>query len=56
MAAAFEDAVSPTVTLPGGGLMSVHAVNARRDGDSQPDWYDQVWLGFDPASAILLRD
>jgi putrescine transport system ATP-binding protein len=44
------------VTLPGGGLMSVHAVNARRDGDSQPDWYDQVWLGFDPASAILLRD
>ena len=44
------------VTLPGGGLISVHAVNAERGGDLRPDWHDQVWLGFDPSAAILLRD
>ncbi|MBA4349632.1 MAG: polyamine ABC transporter ATP-binding protein [Rhodobacter sp.] len=43
------------VILPGGGLMSVHAVNARRAGEARPDWNDRVWLSFDPASAILLR-
>lgn len=44
------------VNLPGGGLMSVHAVNARRTGDARPDWNDRVWLSFDPSAAILLRD
>ena len=46
------------VTLPGGGLILVHAVNARRGGDGAPalDWEDRVWLSFDPAAAILLKD
>ncbi len=46
------------VTLPGGGLVLVHAVNARRGSDSArpADWDDAVWLSFDPASAILLTD
>ncbi len=44
------------ITLPGGDLLSVHAVNARRGGDSRPDWNDQVWLSFAPEAAILLRD
>ncbi|MFN3824550.1 MAG: ABC transporter ATP-binding protein [Pseudorhodobacter sp.] len=46
------------VTLPGGELMSVHAVNARRgaEGASALDWEDRVWLSFDPAAAILLTD
>jgi putrescine transport system ATP-binding protein len=43
------------VILPSGELISVHAVNARRE-DNRPDWYDKIWLRFDPASAILLRD
>jgi putrescine transport system ATP-binding protein len=46
------------VTLPGGELLSVHAVNARRshEGDRPADWDDRVWLSFEPASAILLTD
>lgn len=44
------------ITLPGGELISVHAVNARRAGEPQPDWYDKVWLTFEPASAILLTE
>ena len=44
------------VTLPSGQLISVHAVNARRQDDRRPDWDDKVWVSFDPASAILLRD
>ncbi len=44
------------ITLPGGGLLSVHAVNARRGAENRPDWYDRVWLSFDPSAAILLRD
>jgi putrescine transport system ATP-binding protein len=43
------------VILPGGELMQVHAVNARR-GDTSADWDDAVWLSFDPAAAILLTD
>jgi putrescine transport system ATP-binding protein len=43
------------VILPSGDLISVHAVNAKRE-DNRPDWYDNIWLGFDAASAILLRD
>lgn len=46
------------VTLPGGGLVHVHAVNARRAGEAGrlADWDDQVWLSFDPASVLLLRE
>lgn len=44
------------ITLPGGGLLSVHAVNARRGAENRPDWYDSVHLAFDPSSVILLRD
>ncbi len=43
------------ITLPSGALIAVHAVNARR-GATAPDWDDAVWIGFDPGSAILLRD
>ena len=44
------------VTLPGGGLISVHAVNAGREAQGRPDWHDRVWLSFAPSAAILLRD
>jgi putrescine transport system ATP-binding protein len=46
------------VTLPGGALVSVHAVNARRtNADDRPaDWEDVVWLQFDPSSAIILTE
>jgi putrescine transport system ATP-binding protein len=46
------------VTLPGGDLVSVHAVNARRadEGGRPADWDDKVWLAFEPGSAILLTD
>lgn len=44
------------VILPSGALISVHAVNARRGADNRPDWYDKVWLAFEPAAAILLRE
>ncbi|VDC21282.1 ABC transporter ATP-binding protein [Pseudogemmobacter humi] len=46
------------VTLPGGDLIAVHAVNARRGPDTArpADWDDKVWLSFEPASAIILTD
>jgi putrescine transport system ATP-binding protein len=44
------------VTLGSGALIAVHAVNSRREPAGRPDWYDRVWLTFDPASAIVLRD
>ncbi|MGL4310246.1 MAG: ABC transporter ATP-binding protein [Paracoccaceae bacterium] len=44
------------VTLPSGQLISVHAVNAARQGERRPDWGDKVWINFDAASAILLRE
>lgn len=46
------------VTLPSGKLVAVHAVNARRTGQAGrvADWDDAVWLSFDPAAAILLKD
>ncbi len=44
------------ITISSGALISVHAVNARRavDGDRVADWYDKVWLSFDPSAAIIL--
>ncbi len=42
------------VILPAGGLLLVHAVNARRTGEGRPDWAEDVWLSFEPQAAILL--
>ncbi len=46
------------VTLPGGALAHVHAVNARRAPETGRgvDWDDRVWLSFDPGAAMLLRE
>jgi putrescine transport system ATP-binding protein len=44
------------VALPGGELIKVHAVNARRGAEGRADWDDRVFLSFDPAAAILLQD
>jgi putrescine transport system ATP-binding protein len=46
------------VELRSGKLVAVHAVNARRTGEAGrvADWEDAVWLLFDPAAAILLKD
>jgi putrescine transport system ATP-binding protein len=44
------------VVLPGGTLINVHSVNSRRDGASAPDWYDDVWLSFEPSSVVLLPE
>ena len=44
--------------MPSGALISVHAVNVRRaaSGERVADWYDKVWLSFEPSSAIILAD
>jgi putrescine transport system ATP-binding protein len=42
------------ITLPSGALIAVHAVNAHRTSGARPDWYDKVWISFDPADALLL--
>ncbi|MGB3147637.1 MAG: ABC transporter ATP-binding protein [Paracoccaceae bacterium] len=44
------------VALPSGAVISVHVVNARRVADARPDWDDQVWLTFEPSSALILTD
>jgi putrescine transport system ATP-binding protein len=45
------------ITLPSGDLVSVHAVNAYRGGGTRTaDWDDQVFLSFDPDSAIVLTE
>jgi putrescine transport system ATP-binding protein len=46
------------VELPGGQVMSVNSVNARRarEIDRVAVWEDKVWLSFEPDSAILLKD
>jgi putrescine transport system ATP-binding protein len=41
------------ITLPSGALVSAHMVNASR-GAERADWDDNVFLSFDPASAIVL--
>ena len=46
------------IALPGGRVVSVSSVNARRAGENErvADWEDAVFLSFDPAAAILLKD
>ncbi len=46
------------IALPSGALVQVHAVNLRRGDEASrvADWDDQVWLSFDPTSAIVLGD
>ena len=46
------------ISMPSGTLVSVHAVNARRGTSVEKlaDWYDKVWLSFEPSSAIILTD
>ncbi|WP_413877045.1 ABC transporter ATP-binding protein [Albidovulum sp.] len=46
------------IKLPSGRVLSVNSVNARRAGENErvADWEDAVFLAFDPAAAILLKD
>ncbi len=46
------------ITLPSGDLVSAHAVNSQRgdEGERVVDWYEKVFLSFDPGSAIVLTD
>jgi ABC-type microcin C transport system duplicated ATPase subunit YejF len=46
------------VRLPSGMLVLVNSVNARRFGESGrvAQWEDEVWLSFDPSSAIVLTE
>jgi putrescine transport system ATP-binding protein len=46
------------VVLPSGAVVSVNSVNARRSAEAErvAVWEDAVWLSFDPAAAILLRE
>ncbi len=42
------------IVLPSGALVSAHMVNASRGSGTRADWDDNVFLSFDPASAIVL--
>ena len=46
------------IKLPSGRVVTVNSVNARRAGENErvADWEDAVFLAFDPAAAILLKD
>ncbi len=46
------------IKLPSGRVLTVNSVNARRAGENErvADWEDAVFLSFDPAAAILLKD
>lgn len=46
------------IALPSGHVILVNSVNARRAGEHErvADWEDAVFLSFDPAAAILLKD
>lgn len=46
------------ISLPSGRVILVNSVNARRVGEHErvADWEDAVFLSFDPAAAILLKD
>jgi putrescine transport system ATP-binding protein len=46
------------IRLASGHLLAVHAVNAHRTGEAEraANWGEKVWVGFEPESAILLRE
>ena len=46
------------VKLASGAVVTANSVNARRESESGrfAQWEDEVWLTFDPSSAILLRE
>ena len=46
------------VVLTSGALVQAHAVNANRGGEGSraAGWDDQVWISFDPTSAIVLAE
>ncbi|MBC7140697.1 MAG: ABC transporter ATP-binding protein, partial [Rhodobacteraceae bacterium] len=46
------------IALPSGRVLSANSVNARRVDETErvADWEDAVFLSFDPATAILLKD
>ncbi len=46
------------VALPSGALIQAHAVNAQRGADEAraASWGEQVWISFDPSSAIVLAE
>lgn len=46
------------VKLANGTILSVNSVNDRRGGENErvAQWEDQVWLTFEPSSAILLQE
>jgi putrescine transport system ATP-binding protein len=46
------------IALADGTLVRVNRVNDRRAGENErvADWEDDVWLSFDPASAIVLSE
>jgi putrescine transport system ATP-binding protein len=46
------------VELKSGAIIRVNHVNDRRgrESDRVADWADDVWMRFEPASAILLKD
>jgi len=46
------------VKMPSGTLIMVNSVNARRAAESErvAQWEDDVWISFDPQSAIALKD
>ncbi len=55
---AAASAPSEWATSTAGRVLSVNSVNARRAGENErvADWEDAVFLAFDPAAAILLKD
>jgi putrescine transport system ATP-binding protein len=45
------------VQLDSGAILKVNRVNDRRAGESERvAWEDEVWLSFEPQSAIVLRE
>ena len=46
------------VSMPSGVLVSVNSVNARRVGEAErvAQWEDEVWISFEPSTAIALSD
>ena len=53
-----ESLVSAVVADGVGTITLTHAVNASRGGaDARAaDWDEQVWIGFEPSSAIVLAE